>query len=95
MGDTSDTVRLIEEHVAEAYRAERQVPGVEVHDDDDVTWVVHCGSAWRNSAVMVRLTPSTAARRLKGILARYEQQKRGAGFWISPLSTPSHMPELL
>jgi len=95
MPHTARTVRLIEAHIAEAYRAEGSVPGVELHDDDDVTWVVHCGSAWRNSAVMLRLTPSSAARRIKTILRRYERHKRGAGFWISPLSTPSHLPELL
>ena len=86
---------LIEDHVAEAYAAEAMVPGVEVHQDDDITWVVHCGSAWRNSGILLRFSPQQAARRLKTIVGRYQRHKRGAGFWISALSTPARLPELL
>ena len=55
---------LIEDHVAEAYAAEAMVPGVEVHQDDDITWVVHCGSAWRNSGILLRGSIVRCVRRL-------------------------------
>ena len=90
-----DAIRLVEGHVAEAHAAERDVPGVEVHEDDDVTWTVHSGSAWRNCAIQVRFSPSAAARRVEAIVARYELHGRGAGFWVSPLSTPPDLTALL
>ena len=46
------------------FAAERVVPGVEVHEDRDITWVVHDGNAWRNAGIMVRLSTASAARRL-------------------------------
>ena len=92
---TDAEIVQIEQHVAEAYAAEAGAPGVEVHADPDITWVVHCGSAWRNSAVLVRLSSSTAARRLTTIIKRYERHGRGVGFWISPLATPARLAELL
>jgi hypothetical protein len=29
------------------------VPGVEMHRDRDVVWIVHGGQAWRNAGIMV------------------------------------------
>ena len=88
-------VDLIERHCAEAYEAESVVPCAEVHLDSDVAWIVHSGSAWRNSAIMVRMSPGTAARRLDALLHRYERHRRGMGVWVSPLSTPDNLPEFL
>jgi hypothetical protein len=88
-------VDLIERHCAEAYDAESVVPCAEVHLDPDVAWVVHSGSTWRNSAIMVRMLPATAVQRLDMMLERYEDHGRGMGVWVSPLSTPDNLTELL
>ncbi len=88
-------VDLIERHCAEAYEAESVVPCAEVHLDRDVAWVVHFGSTWRNSAIMVRMSPATVAHRLDTMLERYERHGRGMGVWVSPLSTPDNLPVLL
>ena len=45
-----DSALLVERHVAEWLRAQAIVPGVELHDDPDITWVVHPGRAWSNAA---------------------------------------------
>ena len=90
-----DDVLLIERHLVEACAAEADVPCAEVHQDADVTWVVHGGSAWRNNAVMVRLTARTAARRLDTLIRRYERHGRGMGMWVSPLATPSDLSKQL
>lgn len=91
----TDDVLLIEQHQVEASAAEADVPCAEVHQDADVTWVVHGGSAWRNNAVMVRLAVKAAARRLDTMIRRYEQHGRGMGMWVSPLATPSDLSKLL
>ena len=90
-----DEVLLIERHQVEAHAAEADVPCAEVHQDTDVTWTVHGGSAWRNNAVMVRLTAKTAARRLDAMMRRYERHGRGMGLWVSPLATPADLAKLL
>ena len=65
MRDTSpERALLVERNVAEWLRMQAIVPGVELHDDPDITWVVHPGRAWSNAAVMIRLAQSTAASRL-------------------------------
>jgi GNAT superfamily N-acetyltransferase len=71
------------------------VPGVEVHEDRDSTWIVHGGQAWRNAGIMVRFKPTSAARRLDTLLARYQRHGRGMALWISPSVTPAHISELL
>jgi len=86
---------LVEQHHAEWFLAERVVPGAEVHRDKDVTWVVHSGQAWRNAGIMVRFSPSTAARRLDTLLGRYQKHGRGMALWISPMATPDNLPALL
>ena len=86
---------LVERHHAEALRAESAVPAVEIHDDEDVTWMVHPGSAWRNSGILLRLSPASASRRLNTLLKRYERHGRGMGLWVSPLATPHNLTRLL
>jgi Acetyltransferase (GNAT) family len=86
---------LVERHLAESLRAQAIVPGVELHDDPDITWVVHPGRAWSNAAAMIRLAKSTAASRLDTLVARYRAHKRGMGLWVSPSATPDTLPELL
>jgi len=86
---------LVEQEHAEWFLAERVVPGTEIHKDRDVTWVVHTGAAWRNAGIMVRLSPSSAARRIDTLLARYQRHRRGMALWISPSATPSNITDLL
>jgi len=88
-------IELIERHHGEAFAAERVVSGIEVHQDRDITWVVHNGHAWRNAGIMVRLSTSGAARRLDTLIARYEKHGRGMSLWVSPLATPANLPKLL
>lgn len=90
-----DLTLLVERHHGESFLRERVVPGVEVHDDRDVVWVVHNGQTWRNAGIMVRLADSSAPRRLDTLLARYQQHGRGMALWISPGATPSSLPALL
>ena len=86
---------LVEQEHAEWFLAERVVPGTEIHEDDDVTWVVHAGEAWRNSGIMLRLSPSSAARRIDTLIKRYQRHRRGMVLWVSPLATPATIVDLL
>jgi GNAT superfamily N-acetyltransferase len=86
---------LVERNAAESLAAEAVVPGVEVHTDRDVTWVVHPGHAWRNAGVMVRFTEATAADRLETMLDRYRRHGRGMGLWVSPVATPGDLARFL
>ena len=95
IASSAKSVELVERHHQQAFAAERVVPGVEVHEDRDITWVVHDGNAWRNAGIMVRLSTASAAARLDTILARYKKHRRGMAVWVSPLATPTDLPDLL
>lgn len=86
---------LVERMTAESFLAETTVPGVEVHADRDVTWIVHPGSYWRNAGVMLRFSDTSAASRVDALLARYRLHGRGAGFWVSPAATPNDLASVL
>jgi GNAT superfamily N-acetyltransferase len=86
---------LVESQHAEWFKAERVVPGAEVHEDRDITRIIHSGQAWRNAGILVRLSPSSAARRLDALLDRYRLHRRGMALWISPLATPTNIADLL
>ena len=90
-----DAAVLVERHHAEWFVAEASVAGTEVHRDRDITWLVHPGEAWRNSGIMVRLSASTASRRLDTLVSRYQKHGRGMALWISPSATPDNLSELL
>ena len=75
---------LVEREHAEWFKAEHVVPGVEVHEDRDITWIVHPGQTWRNAGIRVRFSPSSAARRLDAMIDRYQRHRRGMAVWISP-----------
>jgi GNAT superfamily N-acetyltransferase len=90
-----DQALLVERHVAEWFRSSAVVPGAELHDDPDVTWVVKPGSVWGNAGVMVRLSAGSAARRLDTLVARYRDDGRGMGLWVSPAATPDNLGDLL
>lgn len=91
----TDQALLVERHHAEWFVAEGTVPGVEVHRDRDVTWIVHSGQAWRNAGIMVRFSAASAERRLDALVARYKRHGRGMALWISSEATPGNLPELL
>ena len=86
---------LVERNTAESFVAESAVPGVEVHADPDVTWVVHPGNVWRNAAVMIRLSNENAASQIDSMIERYRRHRRGMGLWLSPDARPAHLPALL
>jgi GNAT superfamily N-acetyltransferase len=86
---------IVEQQHAEWFLAERVVPGAEVHDDADVTWIVHAGNAWRNAGIMVRFSPSSARQRLDTLVARYKRHGRGMALWVSPSARPADVATLL
>jgi len=86
---------LLERHIADWLRAQVVAPGVELHDDPDIVWVVHPGSAWSNAGVMIRLAAKTAAARLDVLVGRYRQHQRGMGLWVTQAATPETLPQLL
>ena len=90
-----DSALLVERHVAEWLRAQAIVPGVELHDDPDITWVVHPGRAWSNVGIMIRFAQDAAASRLDALVDRYRAHRRGMGLWMSPAATPETLSELL
>jgi GNAT superfamily N-acetyltransferase len=90
-----DPALLVERHVAEWLRAQAIIPGVEVHHDPDVTWVVHPGRAWSNAGILIRFSADSAGSRLDTLLDRYRAHRRGIGLWVSPAATPGNLPALL
>ncbi|MBZ5631779.1 MAG: hypothetical protein LAO55_01515 [Acidobacteriia bacterium] len=62
------------------YAAQADVPGIEVHRDPDITWMLSNGTTWSNSGTSLRFNASKAARRLDQILKRYAGHGRGVGF---------------
>ena len=90
-----DSALLVERHVAEWLRAQAIVPGVELHDDLDITWVVHPGRAWSDVGIIIRFAQDAAASRLDALVNRYRAHRRGMGLWVSPAATPETLPELL
>ena len=71
------------------------MPGIEVHRDPDITWMLSNGAAWCNSGTALRFSPAKAGRRLDQILKRYAEHGRGAGFWVDDDATPADIGELL
>lgn len=71
------------------------IPGIEVHCDPDVCWTVETASAWGNCGFRLRFSPASAASRLDTILARYRENERGGGFWVSPFAQPDNLEDLL
>jgi hypothetical protein len=90
-----DPALRVERHTAEWFRAQKIVPGAEVHDDPDVVWIVQPGSAWGNAGVMVRLSESRGADRLDAMVERYRRNGLGMGLWVSPHATPAGLTSWL
>jgi predicted N-acetyltransferase YhbS len=94
-GQKMEQTLLVERHHAEWFVAEGMVPGVEVHRDRDVTWIVHPGEFWRNAGILVRFTAASASHRLDTMFERYRAHGRGMALWVGPATTPSDLPEIL
>src|SRR5438034_2527493 len=77
------------------YAAQADVPGIELHPDPDITWMLSNGATWANSGVSLRFSADNAGRRLDQILKRYAEHGRGAGFWVDDDATPKDIEKLL
>jgi GNAT superfamily N-acetyltransferase len=77
------------------YVAQADVPGIELHRDPDITWMLSNGSTWANSGVSLRFRSANAGRRLNQILKRYAEHGRGAGFWVDEDATPADLADHL
>ena len=62
---------MIEREHAEWFLAERVVPGTEI-TETAMSRGSCTGESWRNAGIMVRFSPSSAARRIDTLLARYQ-----------------------
>lgn len=77
------------------YAAQADVPGMEVHRDPDITWMLSNGATWANSGVSLRFSSVNAGRRIDQILEYYAERGRAAGFWVDHEATPANIEELL
>jgi ribosomal protein S18 acetylase RimI-like enzyme len=77
------------------YAAQADVPGMEVHRDPDITWMLSNGTTWANSGVSLRFRSANAGRRIDQILNCYAERGRALGFWIDQEATPTNIEELL
>ncbi len=77
------------------YAAQADVPGMEVHRDPDITWMLSNGAASANSGVSLRFSSANAGRRIDQILKYYAEHGRAAGFWVDHEATPADIEELL
>lgn len=85
----------VEAEYADWLAAHSAVPGYEVHQDTDATWLTQPGMVWRNCAAKVRFTPETVEERLHQLVNRFTKTKRGAGFWVSQFATPADLSSRL
>jgi GNAT superfamily N-acetyltransferase len=86
-----EAVRTLDETCAEWYRLQGRVPGVELHDDRDLVWVIHPGSSYGNGGTRPRFAAATVEERLDDILRRYRSAGRGFGLWVSSLAQPDDL----
>src|SRR5205814_8921758 len=85
----------VEHNLKAWYAAQADVPGIELHPDPDITWMLSNGATWANSGVSLRFSADNAGRRLDQILKRYAEHGRGAGFWVDDDATPKDIEKLL
>jgi len=88
LGADSALGRLVVENLEAWYAAQADVPGIEVHRDPDVTWMLSNGTTWANSGASMRFSAKTAGKRLDEVFKRYAQHGRGIGFWVDDHATP-------
>ncbi|HSP66505.1 MAG TPA: GNAT family N-acetyltransferase [Bryobacteraceae bacterium] len=87
--------RIVVENLEAWYAAQADVPGIEVHRDPDVTWMLSNGTTWANSGMSMRFSAKTAGMRLDEIFKRYAQHGRGIGFWVDDQATPADLTDHL
>jgi GNAT superfamily N-acetyltransferase len=87
--------QVVEDVYVEYFSYLRGAPHLEVHCDADLVWKVSPGSVWSNCGVGLRLAETGAKKRLDGILARYRENGRGAGFWVFPGDQPGNLKAIL
>jgi GNAT superfamily N-acetyltransferase len=73
------------------YAAQGDVPGVEVHHDPDITWMLSNGAVRSNSGASLRFEPKSARKRLGQIYKRFARHGRGIGFWVDDEATPADL----
>jgi GNAT superfamily N-acetyltransferase len=88
-------VNLVVQNLEAWYAAQADVPGIEVHCDADITWMLSNGRTWSNSGVSLRFEPKAARKRLDRILKRYAKHARGIGFWVDDDATPADLTDHL
>jgi hypothetical protein len=83
--------QLVIDNLEAWYAAHADVPGMEIHRDPDITWMLSNGTTWSNSGTSLRFTATKARERLDQILQRYAEHGRGAGFWVDDDATPADL----
>lgn len=71
------------------------MPGIEVHREPDITWMLSNGVVRSNSGTMLRFAPHTARKRLDQLQKRFARHGRGIGFWVDQDATPSDLADHL
>ena len=87
--------RVVTQNLEAWYAAQADVPGVEVHRDPDITWMLSNGTTWSNSGTSLRFDAKAASKRLNRIYKRFAKHGRGIGFWIDPAATPADLADHL
>jgi len=87
--------RIVVDNLEAWYAAQADVPGIEVHRDPDVTWMLSNGTTWANSGTSLRFDTKNARQRLDQILKRYAEHGRGIGFWVDDDATPADLTDHL
>jgi len=87
--------RALDHHMTEWIEAHAIVSGVEVHRDDDATWMVQPGVCWNNMVAGLTFSSAAVERRLDRIIRRLREHGRGGGFWVNERSLPSDLPDRL
>jgi GNAT superfamily N-acetyltransferase len=87
--------RIVFENLEAWHAAQADVPGIEVHRDPDITWMLSNGSTWANCGTSIRFDAKTARKRLEKILKRYQRHGRGIGFWVDDDATPADLADHL
>lgn len=87
--------RLVAHHYEEWYAVQSVVPGIEVHRDADLTWVLQPGVVWSNGGILPRFKGSRVSARLDVLVERFSSAKRGLGIWVDAEATPSDLEDHL
>jgi len=87
--------RIVVENLEAWYAAQADVPGIEVHRDPDITWMISNGTTWANSGTSLRFDAKTARKRLDQVFEHYSAHRRAIGFWVDEEATPADLADHL